>query len=487
MESIGEGLSRNTTICEKYPYVSQFAVIIRKILYFESLSIRFYAYGNPISIKSLNDEQLIKLRDNVRNDLSEKFEKNEMIGLQKEWFFGNVKDPKQFEFNDGDIDLIKEIVKHVATIVDEPRVNSNTAYFRNEKNAKQKKKINTSKLYETAIGFAYGFEHGQNENDLEIPTDFDTKELNEVLLNKVNIELEKYVRDEFEPKRELTIDMVKATDVNLDERTAKGSYFCCFCEDETDGTVKVFCKSIDSASWAMSNLNTHMKRHHSEEYALVKTNDKAPKKRRKNTQKVPNGQQKLKQIIIRQLTDQLKKLQISAGLDKTPSETDDDDILKVKGINEGSCLFKALCHQLNSKSDEIAAKELRSQVVEYIKRNPNQFKDVLEKRIERFNAKKRGKKISTNDFLAKKLIKGDTYGGSETVLALKEMCKINIITIDGNGSLVLPICFNQTFNRTLIICSNGDFYYQSVISIPPDVINQISDDVAAKFHPSIKT
>lgn len=407
-----------------------------------------------------------------------------MTAQQKEWFFGDKHDPKQFEFNDGDTDLIKEIVKHVTTIVDKPRVNSNTAHFRNEKNAKQKKKINASKLYETALGLVYGFENDQADNNEEIPTDYDTKELNEVLFNKVNIELEKYVSNEFQPEREFIIDMVKVLEVNEDERAAKGSYFCCFCENETVGTVKVFCKSIDSASWAMSNLNTHMKRHHSEEYMRVKANDKSPKKRRKNTQNKSNDQQNLKQIVIRQLTDQMKKLAISCGLDKQTDElcSSDTDILRVKGINEGSCLFKALCHQIDSKSDESSATNLRNQVIEYIKSNMAHFKDVLERRVDRYNVgKKRKRKLTIDEFVVNHLKKQNTYGGSETVLALKEMFKVNIITIDDKGLLVLPICFNQTFKRTLIICSNGEFYYQSVVSISSEVIKQISDDLAAKF------
>lgn len=406
-----------------------------------------------------------------------------MSASQKEWFFGDVQDPKQFEFNDGDIDLIKEIVKHVIAIVDQPRVNSNTGHFRNEKNAKQKKKTNTSKLYETALGLVYGFENDQIENGVEMPTDFDKAYLTEALFNKVSIELIKYVRDEFQPKRNLAITMVKA-DVNIDERTATGSYLCCFCEDETIGVVKVFCKSIDSASWAMSNLNTHMNRHHTEEYKRVKANDISPKKRRKQTTNVSNGQQDLKRIVIHQLSNQIKKLEISAGLDE--SNSGDEDILKVIGSNESSCLFRALVHQLYCKYDMTSASNLRSQVVEYIKKNSDDFKDVLLRRVECMNEKKKGKKITINAFVEKHLNKLSTYGGSETVFATKEMFKVNIITIDGNGSLVLPICFNRTYDQTLIICSNGEFYYQSVVSIPHDVINQISDDVVAKFD-STKT
>lgn len=401
-----------------------------------------------------------------------------MSASQKVWFFGNVQDPKRFEFNDGDIDLIKEIVKHVTTIVDQPRVNSNTGHFRNEKNAKEKKKKNSSKLYETALGLVYGFEKDQIENGLENPTDFDTTELTKFLFNKVRIELKKYVRDEFQPKRNLNITMVKA-DVNIDERTATGSYLCCFCENETIGTVKVFCKSIDSASWAMSNLNTHMNRHHSEEYQRVKMYDTFPKKRRTQTTNVSNGQQDLKRIVIRQLTNQIEKLEMSVGLGESKSK--DEDTLKVMGSNESSCLFKALAHQLYCKCDMTSASNIRSQAVEYIKKKFNDFKDVLQRRVERMNEKKKGKKITINGFVEKHLNKLSTYGGSETVFALKEMYKVNILTIDGNGSLVLPMCFNQTYDRTLIICSNRGFYYQSVVSIPPDVINRIADDVVAKF------
>lgn len=56
-------------------------------------------------MKCLDGDGIIKIRDKVRVELAAKFETAENND-HKGWFFGTSLDPKQFDFNNGDSDLI---------------------------------------------------------------------------------------------------------------------------------------------------------------------------------------------------------------------------------------------------------------------------------------------------------------------------------------------------------------------------------------------
>lgn len=296
------------------------------------------------------------------------------------------------------------MVKHVKSIVDHPKENANTGYFKNEKNAKQKNKVIQTRLYETALGMAYGFESEINQN---LPKAIDTKDLIEILFHKANIEMEKYEDEDFKAKRALTKEMIKVFDVNDVAGTAKGSIFCCFCEDESYGVVKVFCKSINSISWTLSNYKTHMIRQHEEQYKRAEERLQAngPVKKRKKTK--PNiapksdqiqPQQELEQIISNQITDQINKVKLSMGL------TESFGGLRVlKTPKDANCLYFSLCHQLFQKVEFKMIKEMRLDVVEYIESNFDKYLEVLEKRVQQLKEKKRYAKITPRSFVGNHL------------------------------------------------------------------------------------
>lgn len=261
-------------------------------------------------MKCLDGDGIIKIRDKVRVELAAKFETAENND-HKGWFFGTSLDPKQFDFNNGDSDLIKQMVKQVKSIVDHPKENANTGYFKNEKNAKQKNKVIQTRLYETALGMAYGFESEIKQNLIKA---IDTKDLIEILFHKANIEMEKYEDEDFKAKRALTKEMIKVFDVNDVAGTAEGFIFCCFCEDESYGIVKVFCKSINSISWTLSNYKTHMNRQHEEQYKRAEERLQAngPVKKRKMTK--PNNAPKSDQIQLQQELEQIISIQFQIKL-----------------------------------------------------------------------------------------------------------------------------------------------------------------------------
>lgn len=74
------------------------------------------------------------------------------------------------------------------------------------------------------------------------------------------------------------------------------------------------------------------------------------------------------------------------------------------------------------------------------------------------------------------------YGGIETFIAVKDKFQANVITLNMDGEILPPLCFNHTFNQTLVLCCAGDQFYKSVVNIPPNMIETISKDIAAKFN-----
>lgn len=158
----------------------------------------------------------------------------------------------------------------------------------------------------------------------------------------------------------------------IDKRTASRLYFCCFYDNGAIGNMRVFCKSIDSASWAMSNFNTHMNWHHDES---INAN-------------VTSCQQDLKQIVICQWTDQIEKLEIAFELNKTPDESSSgiEDVLKVIGTNESICLFKVIRSIANPMWHHFQTFEAQSLTTSR-KKKLDDFKDVLQRRAKHMNEK----------------------------------------------------------------------------------------------------
>lgn len=104
-------------------------------------------------------------------------------------------------------------------------------------------------------------------------------------------------------------------------------------------------------------------------------------------------------------------------------------------LGDGNCLFAAVAHQLfkyaiNCTNHKKAIKQLRAKVVEYILANFPPFEFILKDRIYELKAASEISDITTEckSYVRDVLSRNGEYGGFETIQALSEIYKINIIT-----------------------------------------------------------
>lgn len=421
----------------------------------------------------------------MRAEWAVKFETEKVndddLNSQKNWFFGNSDNPMEFKFNDGDLLLIRQIVKFVVSIVDQPRENANTIHFKREKNAfvkGQKNKHSHDRIYQTLFGHAYGYEIEKVDIEREkTRKNVTEKELSDALFQGAKSELEKYISDTFKPEREITQDNITNVKIDFDLRKATGAIICCFCENH----VAVFSKSIDSLNWTFSNLATHMSRWHEEEYKRLKTSESPKKKRKIQNNAESNQDQIFKKNVSDQMAEQVKTVRISCGIDDPIGSDEDIDFKVLATSNESQCLFIALCHQLHQNTADKEILKLRKEISNYIKTNIKSYEQIMQSRIEQMRKDKKTFKVTSRSFAANYLSKNDIFGGIETVKAVSDKYRVNIITIDDGGTVIPPIFFDKTFGRMLLICFRGDSHYQSVVNASPSFIASISNQLFEEF------
>lgn len=125
---------------------------------------------------------------------------------------------------------------------------------------------------------------------------------------------------------------------------------------------------------------------------------------------------------------------------------------------DGSCLFSALAHQLfheklYSKQHNDSVKKLREDVVTYIKENRGLFEHEIKGRLYESKSFKRNENFETqcNFFLNFCLSNSRFWGGSESIKAISQLYKVNIIIFNENGSCYIANKFDPTYEKLVAI------------------------------------
>lgn len=152
---------------------------------------------------------------------------------------------------------------------------------------------------------------------------------------------------------------------------------------------------------------------------------------------------------------------------------------------DGNCLFGSIVHQLfkekiNSSDYSTAVNQLRIEVVEHIKKNRETYQMVLKGRAyEELNDRK-ADELEINAiidyFLSNLLPKVGTWAGSESLLAISEIYKVNIFIFNENDCCTCFGGFNAQYHQCILI-AYGSFcnlkirnHYNSVVRInQPDI------------------
>lgn len=172
----------------------------------------------------------------------------------------------------------------------------------------------------------------------------------------------------------------------------------------------------------------------------------------------------------------------------------------------GSCLFQAMAHQLhlekfNSVKQNKSVKKLREDVVALIKGDSDAYKLQLNNTIyERMSKKELDKirnlsKNDLNDLLATErqkfindlLPKPKTWGGSESMLAVSKLYKVNIFVFCEDNNMFYYNNFNLQYDRTICIAYRcGRTHYDSLTSLEQQNVFYIAKMLAERVCNDLK-
>lgn len=136
--------------------------------------------------------------------------------------------------------------------------------------------------------------------------------------------------------------------------------------------------------------------------------------------------------------------------------------LKVLKIDkDGSCLYSSIVQQLscckpNTDDHREATKDLRKDVIDYMKTNLQVGKFAIKGRIleDRESDGDRNVKVTEADcmdFITNKLSRMDYWGGTESILAITILRKVNILMFNEADRFYFPAGFDSNFDQTVIV------------------------------------
>lgn len=205
-------------------------------------------------------------------------------------------------------------------------------------------------------------------------------------------------------------------------------------------------------------------------------------------------------VLFNQISEQIDKMLKAATSNDEQTEEMQFELnesqpqsLSVKVVKippNGSCLFGSIVHQLfghatNSDEHEKATKELRMNVVDYISKHYSSFEGALQSRVEdeinlrEIEDNKKACQIFLNDYLSHP----NCWGGHETVQAVQEMYRVNILIFREQSTYNYFHRFNEPNTRLLILAyrlgnkfnRNSHNHYDSVCKIDADGIWHLAE------------
>lgn len=186
-------------------------------------------------------------------------------------------------------------------------------------------------------------------------------------------------------------------------------------------------------------------------------------------------------IVIHQINEAMSFVSESLKINK--QKTDEFDVMyldekrkhKVEVAiidGDGSCLFASIIHQLesiqlNSQQHKQLAKELRVEVVNYLREN------ATKKQLEGFvhaandNLQESELKQKCGTFL-KDLLDDREWGGEETMWAVTRLKRVNIVVFsqNNNNNGCRYYDFHNEYARTICVAYVGGCHYNSVCKVP---------------------
>lgn len=468
------------------------------------------------------DKKIEYMEEQMKNKYSKQLkDEGEDFQLKySKFFFGSyAKQHELFEFNDGERMLIRIIMNTVKKNI----VANGLSHYQKMKIAS--KSIWPKELTKTPWGFFYGFLSSDLQNrsfDLDKLTDQTfTKAKNILIKLKAGIKTE-----EIRGFQKKSIDITKTEGGKL-----KGSVQCCYC----DTNIKLSCQLIkDTAYFSPSNFEAHLLKHvknsaheqklksseleyisptHNQDQAEVR-NEKSPihgqnssmisltiepavvNSTVEDSENILYSQLSKQNLVMTNVTAKNQENIESFISSKGPKSKRLSTVKMCRIQADNSCLFGSVVHQLygtkiNSAEHSTSVDVLRKNVVEHIiKRMPEYF-FILKDRV---FSKSENKSIEdiTRDceyFVRENLSQTSCWGGTETLKAISEIFRVNIVIVNDDGSSNFSNSFNIANDRTIALAfrnTDGQIkpsnisrnHYDSIAEIENVMIEMIANHLA---------
>lgn len=455
-------------------------------------------FNNAFVFKSIRGEDVEKMQEYVRTKLKDLLRSNlkdeEFAEISYNLFGAFSNRPNEFEFNAGEERLIEQMAKYVKIKIDNQQEGSNLAHFQNMEHLNVKKiRYWTNELIETPLGLIYGrervIENGKRKKiELRKSKDFDS--LKENLFQATFRTLNKHIiqNEHFEEEsKKLRENCVV---VRIDETMAvKGEIICPFCDEKGEArVVKPYFQFLNgNGYWIMSNYGTHLKKYHTstmqiESVTLNEDSSISLINQDHNYSTIsfkiepavpsPSGlddqSQQFEDELYRQMTFQNLKIMNTVLSNKeniksfsVGSTSRNTSVFQIKICEiaaDNSCMYGAIAHQLffvelGSLEHAKWKKELRQSTVKYINENFSNFTGILKDRV--YEIKKKNLITDMDEecrnFVNTHSVNPDCWGGTESLKAISELHKVNIVVINHDGTCNSTQQISSEYSRTITI------------------------------------
>lgn len=451
-------------------------------------------YAHPMVFKAITNTEISKvetfvreralaiLQQNIHDSINEENCEVVIDDEQLREYFGDlyVQDTSSFQFESGDLLLIKELVDHVKSIADANGKNTGLGHFMSasKKRGKQQKKAN---LFP--------------EKKKKVVVDFD--------MDQLKMDLQQKVRQCFNSHMvDMEVNSVQDDQIAVELCVKKGQLFgdvfCIICATENRKNQKpksVYYKSDKYGCWVLSNLVTHLQKVHHLKAQVNKFEASATEQivdrsetdhldysdehdsscvivmehglKQKNNIKTDDAEELFKQLST-QITKVMAAILSTEGT-STPNRVAEIQFalceaprkLTVALIpGDGSCLFGALAHQLfmhdiNSQDHIEATKKLRADVVEYILKPENypSFEYHIKDRVYEIKNQKEIKNMTSEcKFYVRHVLSNHkTFGGVETLYAVSNLYSTNVVVFTEDGVCTKYKKADQTYDRSIAV------------------------------------
>lgn len=489
------------------------------------ISNSFCGFRDSLTFQHVDDTQINSVENFIKSKLPTilpnwKTQNENIQALKDEDFFGpvHVFDPSQFEFSPGD----RMQINHIANYVREKISVAGAEYFNPNKNKSTSMK--SKKLVGNHFGQKFAAPIGPTQS-------IDTTQTDRKTLFEKSVKFMKKRGISAKKTDEFTESMVS---IESGRNGVEGNIQCILCKNLPSGhePIKVQSNMKDSKLyWTFSNfgrhLNTHFKGRRTTKPAISDDENNSIPFNGDDDDFVPNSihthghglcdsdnqnhdensnaslsiepvdVSTFESLIYNQISDQLIRMKNTAMTHNEPhSEVkfligNKRHTLHTVGIDaNGNCLFGASIHQtFQTKIGGIVqsneTKQLRADVVAHIKNNRSEFQTEL-----KGSALGLWQSVETLDlewactrFLEIELPKNGTWGGSETLKAITQLKKVNILVINEKGDFHYPCRFNTQFEQTIILAyTTYQFEEHEVTDFEDGVANVSNVSILKRIH-----